>query len=210
LPLQRKDWWGLTTPDKAQELQAIALFIESFRIMHGVKLAIRSDHAEAFPDFILSDPTASNEIWVEVVQAIESGELLTAERRVQRLYETAAQEYRARGEEVALTVTLQGVESVTPSPGFGVTGVLLPGPARRISPPEWIAKALEQKGSPHRYGPAERAKTTLLIDCSREVLIGKEDAIEMRSDLGGNTMGFKEVWGASVNWAAPQALALAP
>ena len=84
--------------DKAQEQQAIALFIESFRIMHGVALAIRSDHAEDFPDFILSDPTANNEIWVEVVQAIESGELLAAERRLQRLYEVAAQELpRPRG-----------------------------------------------------------------------------------------------------------------
>lgn len=197
-------------PDRAQEQQAVALFIESFRIMHGVELAIRSDHAEDFPDFILSDSTANNEIWVEIVQAVESAELLAAERRVQRLYEAAAQAYRARGEEVVLTVTLQGVESVTPSPGFGVTGVLLPGPVRRISPPEWIAKALEQKGRPNRYGPTERTKTPLLIDCSREILIGKEDAVEIHSDLGGNTMGFKEVWCASVNWAAPQALVLAP
>src|SRR5215831_358126 len=93
-------------PDKAQEQQAIALFIESFRIMHGVELAIRSDHVEDFPDFILLDPTANKEIWVEVVQAVQSGELLAAERRVQRLYEVAAQEYRTRGEEVVLTVTL--------------------------------------------------------------------------------------------------------
>jgi hypothetical protein len=197
-------------PDMAQEQQAIALFIESFRIMHHVELAIRSDHVEDFPDFILSEPTVYNEIWVEVVQAVESAELLAAERRIQRLYEAAAQEYRARGEEVVLTVTLQGVESLTPSPGFGVTGVLLPGPARRISPPEWIAKALEQKGRPNRYGWAERAKTILLIDCSREVLIGKEDAIEMRSDLGGSTMGFKEVWCTSANWAVPGAVVLAP
>jgi len=197
-------------PDRAQELQAIALFIESFRITHGVELAIRSDHAEAFPDFILSPPTTSNEIWVEVVQAIESGDLLAAERRVQRLYEIAAQEFRNRGEEVVLTVTPRGVESVRPSPGYGVTGVLLPAPVRRISPPEWIARALEQKGRPNRYGPAERAKTTLLIDCSREVLIGQEDAVEMRSNLGGNTMGFKEVWCTSINWTAPQVLVLAP
>jgi len=79
-------------PDKAQELQAIALFIESFRIMHGVELAIRSGDVEDFPDFILSDPTANNEIWVEVVQAVESGELRATERHVQRLYEAAAPE----------------------------------------------------------------------------------------------------------------------
>ena len=79
-----------------------------------------------------------------------------------------------------------------------------------ISPPEWIAKAPEQKAHPSRYGPSERAKTNLLIDCSREILIRKEDTIEIRSDLGGNTMGFKEVWCASGNWAVPQALILAP
>ena len=53
-------------------------------------------------------------------------------------------------------------------------------------------------------------RSPLLIDCSREVLIGKEDAMEIRSDLAGNTMGFKNVWCTSVNWAATQALVLAP
>lgn len=197
-------------PDRAQELQAIALFIESFRIMHGVKFVIHSDHVEDFPDFILSDPTANNEIWVEVVQAVESGELRATERHVQRLYEAAAPEYRARGEEVVLTGSPQGVESVTPNPGHGVQGVLLTGPVRKISPPEWIAKALEQKGHPDRYGPTERARTTLLIDCSHEILIGREDAVEKRSDLEGNTMGFKEVWCVSANWTALKALVLAP
>jgi len=109
-----------------------------------------------------------------------------------------------------LNVSLQGVESVTPSPGFGVSGFFLTGPVRKISPPEWIAKALEQKGRPDRYGPTERARTTLLIDCSREILIGREDAVEKRSDLEGNTMGFKEVWCVSANWTALKALVLAP
>jgi hypothetical protein len=54
-----KDWWRPIMPDRDQELQAITLFIESFRIMYGVTLAIRSDHEEEFPDFILSDPTAN-------------------------------------------------------------------------------------------------------------------------------------------------------
>ena len=58
--------------DRAQELQAIALFIESYRIMHGVELVIRTDHVEDFPDFILSDPIANHEIWVEVVQAVSA------------------------------------------------------------------------------------------------------------------------------------------
>src|SRR5262249_12398894 len=150
--------------DRAQELQAIALFIESFRITHGVELAIRSDHTEDFPDFILSDPTVNNEIWVEVVQAVECGELRATERHVQRRYEAAAPEYRARGEEVVLTESPQGVKSVTPNPGHGVQGFFLIGPGRKISPPEWIAKALEQKGHPNRYGLTERTRTTLLID----------------------------------------------
>ena len=109
-----------------------------------------------------------------------------------------------------LTVSPQGVESVTPSPGFGVTGVLVPGPVRRISPPEWIAKALERKGRVNRYGAAERARTTLLIDCSREVLIDMEDALEAHRELNGNTLGFEEVWSVSTNWTAPQAVSLAP
>lgn len=104
----------------------------------------------------------------------------------------------------------QGVESVTPSPGFGVTGVLIPGPARRISPLVWIAKALERKGRTNRYGLAERTRTTLLIDCSREVLIDMEDAFEVRRELNGNTLGFEEVWSVSTNWASPQAVFLAP
>jgi hypothetical protein len=196
-------------PDRAQELQAIALFIESFRIMYGIELASRPDHAGDFPDFILSDPTANNEIWVEVVQAVESGEQRADERRVQHQYEVAAPEYRARGEEIVLTMSPQGVESVTSIPGFGVSGVYLSGP-RKISPPEWIAKALEQKGSPNRYGPTERARTTLLIDCSHEILIGIENAVECHNALEGNTMGFKEVWCVSANWTALKALVLAP
>ncbi|MGH7791269.1 MAG: hypothetical protein ACREOB_03035 [Thermodesulfobacteriota bacterium] len=139
---------------------------------------------------------------------MESAQLISDEHRAQRLYETAAREYRARGEEVVLTVSPQGVEDVTPSPGFGVTGVLIPGPVRRISPPEWIAKALGQKG--RRYGSTERARTTLLIDCSREVLIEREDVVEIRSQLGGNSLGFKEIWCVSANWTVPTALVLTP
>jgi hypothetical protein len=199
-------------PDRNQERIAVALFIESVRIMHSVEFAIRRDNTNTndFPDFILSDSTASNEIWVEVVEAVESPQLIADERRMQRLYEAAAHEYRVQGEEVGLTISLQGVESVTPTPGFGVSGFFLTGPVRKVSPPEWIANALEQKAHPKRYGPTERARTTLLIDCSREILIGREDAVEIRSDLEGNTMRFKEVWCVSANWAAPKALILAP
>ena len=49
-----------------------------------------------------------------------------------------------------------------------------------------------------------------MIDCSREVLIGREDAIELRSGLGGNTLGFAEVWCVSTNWEEPKGLAIAP
>lgn len=170
-------------PDRNQERAAIALFIDAVRLVRSVVLAIARDNPHEFPDFVLSRPAGGNDVWVEVVQAVESGQLLVAERRAQRLYELAAHEHRARGEEVVLTVSARGVESVTPSPGFGVTGVLVPGPVRQISPPEWIAKTLEQKGRANRYGPNERARTTLLIDCSREVLIDMGDALEVRREL---------------------------
>jgi len=196
--------------DRSQERAAIALLIESVRSIRSVELVIHKDDPHDFPDFILFNRMTSDDIWVEVVEAVESGELIAAERRAQRLYDAAAREYRARGEEVVLTVSPQGVESVTPSAGFGVTGVLIPGPARKISPPEWIARALERKGRADRYGPAERARTTLLIDCSREVLIGSEDAAELRSDLRGNTLGFEEVWCVSANWREPTGVVVAP
>jgi hypothetical protein len=197
-------------PDRNQERTAIAMFIESVHLTRSVELVILRDDAEDFPDFILSNRVDGKEIWVEIVQAVESAELISAEHRAQRLYDAAACEYRARGEEVVLTVSPQGVQTVTPSPGFGVTGVLIPGPARKVSPPDWIAKALEQKGHPNRYGVTERARTTLLIDCSREVVIEREDAAEVQSDLRGDTLGFQEIWCVSANWTAPKALVLAP
>jgi hypothetical protein len=196
--------------DRRQERAAIALLIESVRLIRSVELTIHKDDPADFPDFILLNKMTGKDIWVEVVEAIESGELISAERRAQRLYNAAALEYRARGEEVVLTVSSQGVESVAPSPGFGVTGVLIPGPARKISPPEWIARTLERKGRADRYGPRERARTTLLIDCSRDILIGSEDAAELRSDLRGETLGFKEVWCVSTNWAKPKGVVVAP
>lgn len=197
-------------PNRSQERTALALFIESVRLVRSATLAILKDNPEDFPDFVLVSRVDDAEIWVEVVRAVESAELLAAERRAQRLYDVAASEYRARGEEVVLTVSPQGIESVKPSPGYGVTGVLVPGPARKILPSEWITKALEQKGRPDRYGPAERARTTLLIDCSREVLIDRDDAAEVHRDLMGNTLGFREVWAASTCWIPPGALLLAP
>ncbi len=197
--------------DRNRERAAVALFIEGGRLGSSLELAILKDNAEDFPDFVLSTPTAGTEIWVEVVQAVKSAELLAAERRAQRLCDIAAREYCSRGEEVVLTVPPQGVEKITPSPGFGVTGVLVPGPARKISLPEWIAKALEQEGRANRYGTMEWAKTTLVIDCSREVMIGREDAAEVRRELGGDTLGFQEVWCVSSNLTAPIAvLLLAP
>lgn len=196
--------------DRNREREAVALFIDAVRLARSVELAIARDTRDDFPDFILSRVAGGTDLWVEVVEAVESGQLLAAEHRTQRLYEAAAREYRSRGEEVVLTVSPQGVESVTPSPGSGVAGVLVPGFVRRISPPEWIAKALKQKGRANRYGPTERARTTLLIDCSREVLIDMEDALEARRELSGNTLGFEEVWSVSTVWTAPQAVPLAP
>jgi hypothetical protein len=196
--------------DRRQERAAIVLFIESIRLIRSVELLIHRDDPDDFPDFILFNRTTGKDIWVEVVEAVESGELISAESRAERIKDAAVHEYRARGEEVVLTVSPHGVEGVTPSPGFGVTAILVPGPPRKIAPPEWIAKALERKGRANRYGPAERARTTLLIDCSRELLIGREDAGELRSDLRGNTLGFEEVWCVSANWAESKGVVVAP
>lgn len=176
-------------PDRNQERSAIALFIDAFRQARFVALAIARDDPGDFPDLVLSH-AGGKDLWVEVVEAVESDQLLAAERRAEHHYAAAAREYFSRGEEVVLTVSQQGVESVTPSSGFGVTGVLVPGPAHRISPPVWSAKALERKGRANRYGSAERARTTLLIDCSREVLIDVEDALEVRRELNGNTENY--------------------
>ena len=196
--------------DRPQERTALGLFLESVRSMRSSDLVVQRDDPADFPDFVLLNRATDQEVWVEIVEAIESGELIAAERRAQRCYDAAAREYRARGEEVVLTVSLRGVEDVTPSPGFGVTGVIMPGPARRITPAEWIARALEQKGRADRYGPAERARTTLVIDCSREILVGGEDAADVRAELDGNTLGFAEVWSVSTNWPPPRGLLLAP
>jgi len=170
--------------DRRQERAAVVLLIESVRLIRSVELLIHRDDPNDFTDFILFDRTTGKAIWVEVVEAVESGGLSSAERRAQRLKDAAVREYRARGEEVVLTVSPHGVESATPSPGFGVTAIFIPGPPRKIAPPEWIARALERKGRADRYGPAERGRTTLLIDCSREVLIGSDDAAELLVDTG--------------------------
>ena len=196
--------------DRSQERRALGLLLESLCSMRSIDLVVQRDDPADFPDFVLLNRATGQEVWVEIVEAIESGELVAAERRAQRCYDAAAREYRARGEEVVLTVSLRGVEDVTPSPGFGVTGVIMPGPARRITPAEWIARALEQKGRADRYGPTERARTTLLIDCSREILVGADDAADVRAELEGNTLGFVEVWSVSTNWPPPRGLLLAP
>ena len=197
--------------DGRQERAAIALLIESVRLIRSAELLIHRDDPDDFPDFILLFNMATGkDVWVEVVEAVESSELISAERRAERIKDAAVREYRARGEEVVLTVSPRGIEDVTPSPGFGVTAVLIPGLARKIDPPEWIAKALERKGRADRYGPAERARTALLIDCSRELLIGREDAADLRSDLRGDTLGFEEVWCVSVNWADSKGMVIAP
>ena len=196
--------------NRRQEEAAVRMFIESVRLERALELVIVRDDPEEFPDFILSSPADGDEVWVEIVEAVESGELIAAERRAQRLYEAAAREYRARGEEVVLEVSPQGVQSVTPSPGYGVTGVLIPGPFRKASPADWIAKALALKSDSRRYGSAERGRTTLVIDCSREVVIEKEEAADIRNDLKGETLGFREIWCVSQNWPAPKAYLLAP
>lgn len=206
---KRKSYVEIMT-DRTQERAALALFLQSVRSMRSTDLVVQRDDPSSFPDFVVLNRATNQETWVEIVEAVESGELIAAERRAQRLCNAAAREYRTRGDEVVLTVSQHGIEDVTPSPGFGVTGVIVPGPARKITPSEWIARALNEKGRADRYGPAERAKTTLVIDGSREVLIGREDAVDVRAELRGDTLGFAEVWSVSTNWSPRCGLLLAP
>lgn len=194
---------------KLQERRVIGLFVESLRLIRSVEFTILKEGDNDFPDFILHDQTTGKEMWVEVVQAVESESLRASETRARRIYEATAREYRSRGEEVVIEFSPRGIEHVTPSPGYGVTGVFV-SPPRRISPEEWVAKALEHKGRADRYGASERTRTTLLIDCSEEVLVGKEDALQIRDDLQGNTVGFREIWCASANWQTPNGVLLAP
>jgi hypothetical protein len=88
---------------REQERAANALFIETIRLTHNVDLIIHVDNADDFPDFILFNGTTNESRWVEIVEAVESEELISAESRAQRRYDAAAREYRARGEEVVLT-----------------------------------------------------------------------------------------------------------
>src|SRR5262245_58918254 len=96
--------------DRSQERDAVALFINAVRLIRSVELAVTEDNPDDFPDFILSRGGSGGDFWVEVVEAVESGQLIAAERRAQRLYDAAAREYRAGGEEVVLTVSAEGVE----------------------------------------------------------------------------------------------------
>jgi hypothetical protein len=73
------------------------MFIESFRLARSIELTIRRDDPQDFPDFILSNPITGEEIWVEIVEAVESGELIAAGNRADRIYQAAAREYRRGG-----------------------------------------------------------------------------------------------------------------
>jgi len=64
-------------PDRTQERAAITLFIGAFRHMRSVALAIARDNPDDFPDFVLSR-AGGKDLWVEVVRAVESNELLAA------------------------------------------------------------------------------------------------------------------------------------
>ncbi len=193
---------------KEQEQRAIRLLIGCLHSAYSMEVDILKEGGNDFPDFILRNRSTGEETWVEVVEAVESGELRAAEAWAWRHYQAAAQAYRARGEEVVIEVTRRGVERITPSPGSGVCGLIMTQSFRPICPQQWIQKALERKR--RAYGPIERARTTLLIDCSEEPLFTASDATEVLDDLRGETLGFKEIWGASANWPPPQAIMLSP
>lgn len=69
---------------REQERAANALFIETIRLTHNVDLIIHVDNADNFPDFILFNGTTNESRWVEIVEAVESEELISAESRAQQ------------------------------------------------------------------------------------------------------------------------------
>jgi hypothetical protein len=195
-------------PDTAQEHQVISLFIEWLREARSVDAKLLQYNEHSFPDFVLRNLPTGDEMWVEVVAAVESEGLIALEARARRLYEAEARARRARGEEGVLHVSPRGVESWTPSPGHDVSGVIMPGGLRRISPNEWVERAFKHKASTQRYGHVERTRTTLLIDCSKEVLIRHEDVSEIVREFDRNALGFKEVFCVSTIWDRPKVMPL--
>jgi hypothetical protein len=64
--------------DRRQERSALALFMESVRAIRSSDLVVQRDDPADFPDFILLNRATNQEIWVEIVEAVESGELISS------------------------------------------------------------------------------------------------------------------------------------
>ena len=71
--------------DRRQERAAPALFLGSVHWGRSSDLVIQRDDPADFPDFILLTGAINQEIRVEVLEAVESGELIAVERRAQHL-----------------------------------------------------------------------------------------------------------------------------
>ena len=78
--------------DRPQERRALGLFLESVRSMRSSDLVVQRDDPADFPDFVLLNRATGQHVWVEIVEAIESGELIAAERWARRRYDAAARE----------------------------------------------------------------------------------------------------------------------
>lgn len=197
-------------PNRQQEQQAIEILIQALRMERSLELEIVEGSIDDFPDFTLRNRATGEEIWVEVVQAVESEQIRALETHTWRQLKATVSEHEAHGQEAIIEVSSTGVKSTTPSPGWGTSGFGIVGGMRRLSPEEWILKAIKDKASDDRYGPKERARTTLLVDCSYEFFISQENAFEAHDKLAGDTKGFKEIWCVSSTWDNPKALILAP
>ena len=75
--------------DRGQERAALALFLEAAWSTRSSDLGVQRDDPADFPDFVLLNRATNKEIWVEIVEAVEAGKLIAAERRTQRLYNAA-------------------------------------------------------------------------------------------------------------------------
>lgn len=197
-------------PARPQERAAVSRLIETLRMAEGREYVIAAEGGNEYPDFKLTDQASAAEQWVEVVEAVESGAIRAAESKAERIYRQARQEYLEHGEEVVFVVSDLRVEEVVPAPGYGVTGILTGSGPRRIWPEDWIHAALRAKAAADRYDAVARSRTWLVIDCTKEPLVGLEDIEAVRAALGGNTLGFALVWCVSPNWSGPKARLLAP
>ena len=107
-----------TLTDRGQERAALALFLESVCSVGSIELVVHRDDPGEFPDFVLLNRATNREIWVEIVEAVESGELIAAARQAEHLYNAARNYAQAGDKERALDI-LKRLKKNYPATTYG-------------------------------------------------------------------------------------------